>query len=178
MAHRRASPGAPRLADHPVAPASRGVPARVQTASDDRRHRSRHHRAFLDPGTGALLLAEGARRLRRSLADAGVPEAAVGEYLSVLGDPAALEAALAWYRAAGSLGRADVGATAVPTLYLWGDRDATVGRGAAAGTGEFVTAPFRLEVLPGVGHFVTDQAAVAVTRYLLDHLAANPAAAR
>ena len=36
----------------------------------------------------------------------------------------------------------------------------------------------RLEVLPGVGHFITDQAAAAVTRHLLDHLAAHPAAAR
>ena len=148
-----------------------------QADADGQRHRSRHHRAFLDPGTAARLLADGAQRLRRTLADAGVPETGVADYLSVLGDAAALEAALAWYRAAGTLGRADVGGIPVPTLYLWGDRDATVGRGAAEGTGEFVTAPFRLEVLPGVGHFITDEEPAAVTRHLLGHLAAHPAGA-
>jgi pimeloyl-ACP methyl ester carboxylesterase len=148
-----------------------------QSDSDGQRHRSRHHRAFLDPGTGALLLADGAQRLRRMLGGAGVPEAAVAEYLSVLGEPAALEAALAWYRAAGTLGRADVGAVAVPTLYLWGEEDSTVGRGAAVGTAEFVTAAYRLEAVPGVGHFITDQAPELVTAQLLAHLAAHPAAA-
>ena len=148
-----------------------------QADADGQQHRSRHHRAFLDPGTGALLLADGAQRLRRSLGGAGVSEAAVAEYLSVLGEPAALEAALAWYRAAGTLGRADVGAIAVPTLYLWGEEDSTVGRGAATGTAEFVTAPYRLETVPRVGHFITDQAPEVVTARLLDHLAAHPAEA-
>ena len=149
-----------------------------QADADGQQHRSRHHRAFLDPGTGALLLADGAQRLRRTLGGAGVPEAAVEEYLSVLGEPAAVEAALAWYRAAGTLGRADVGPVAVPTLYLWGEEDSTVGRGAAAGTAEFVTAPYRLETVPGVGHFITDQAPEIVTARLLAHLRANPAGPR
>jgi len=157
---------------HPVA-----FRAAFQADEDGQKHRSRHHRAFLDPGTGALLLADGAGRLRRTLAGAGVPEAAIGEYLSVLGEPAALEAALAWYRAAGTLGRADVGAVAVPTLYLWGEEDATVGRGAASGTAAFVTAAYRLETVPGVGHFITDQAPELVTARLLEHLAAHRAGA-
>jgi len=33
-----------------------------------------------------------------------------------------------------------------------------------------VSGPFRFEVVPGVGHFVTDQAPEAVTRLLLSHL--------
>ena len=139
--------------------------------ADGQQHRSRHHKSFHDPATAALLLEDGARRLRKSLADNGVPEPACAEYLSVLADPAALEAALAWYRAAGALTSVEVGRVAAPTLYLWGDVDATVGRAAAEWTADFVTGPFRFEVLAGVGHFVTDQAPELVTRLLLDHLA-------
>ena len=88
----------------------------------------------------------------------------------MLGEPAAIEAALAWYRAAGSLTAVEVGPIAVPTLYVWGDRDATVGPAAARYTADFVAAPFRFEVLPGVGHFVTDEAPEAATALLASHL--------
>jgi pimeloyl-ACP methyl ester carboxylesterase len=125
---------------------------------------------FHDPATGPLLLEDGARRLRARLAEQGVPAAAVAEYLSVLGEPAALEAALAWYRAAGSLTAVEVGPITVPTLYVWGDRDATVGPAAARYTADFVPGPFRFEILPGVGHFVTDEAPDAATILLHSHL--------
>ncbi len=134
-------------------------------------HRSRHHRAFLDPQTVSLLLADGARRLRRTLHDQGVPSASVDEYLSVLDNPAALEAAVAWYRAAaGNLGRMEAGLVSVPTLYVWGDADATVGAEAARWTADYVTGTYRFEVLPGVGHFATDEAPEQVASLLLDHL--------
>src|SRR5262249_44800760 len=141
--------------------------------ADEQQHRSRHHRIFHDPTTGPRLLEDGARRLRARLADQGVSEAAIAEYVSVLGEPAALEAALAWDRAAGSLTAGEVGPITVPTLYVWGDRDATVGPSAARWTADFVTGPFHFEVIPGVGHFVTDEAAEVVTRLLLSHLDAQ-----
>jgi pimeloyl-ACP methyl ester carboxylesterase len=156
---------------------SRPHPAAFRRAfkenADDQQHRSRHHRIFHDPTTGPRLLEDGARRLRSRLADQGVPEVSIAEYVSVLGEPAALEAALGWYRAAGSLTRVEVGPVDVPTLYVWGDRDATVGPSAARFTADFVTGRFRFEVLPGVGHFVTDEAPEAATRLLLSHLAAQ-----
>src|SRR5262249_30505104 len=86
------------------------------------------------------------------------------------GDHAALESALSWYRAAGTLGMPELGQVVVPTLYLWGDADATVGRSAAAATAGFVTGQFRMEVLPGVGHFITDEVPDVVTTLLLAHL--------
>mgnify|MGYP001812737393 FL=1 len=136
--------------------------------------RSKHHKAFQNPQTVTLLLENGAARLRRSLADQGVPAADIDAYLSVLGDPATLEAAVNWYRAAASgesgLAAADVPAVTVPTLYIWGDADATVGETAARATADFVTGPYRFEVLPGIGHFVTDQAGGRVTELLLDFL--------
>jgi hypothetical protein len=48
-----------------------------------------------------------------------------------------------------------VGPIAVPTAYRWGDGDAT-SRRAARRTAEFVIGDHRLEVLTGVGYFITD----------------------
>ncbi len=60
-------------------------------------------------------------------------------------------------------------------MYLWGDEDATVGRIAAEATADFVTGPYRFEVLPGVGHFITDQAPERATELLLQHVGAYSA---
>jgi len=139
----------------------------------DQKHRSRHHRAFLEPDTAQLLLADDAKRLRGGLFGQGVPSAALEAHLSVLGNPQALEAALAWYRSNKGLA-ADIGTIRVPTLYIWGDTDATVGPDAAHGTAEFVSAAFAMEVLPGVGHFVMDQAPARATDLVLAHLKAHP----
>jgi pimeloyl-ACP methyl ester carboxylesterase len=140
----------------------------------DQKNRSKHHRAFLDAGTGRMLLEDNARRLRAGLFGQGVPAAAMDEHLSVLGNPAAMEAALAWYRANKGLA-ADIGTIDVPTLYIWGDVDATVGPDAAHGTAEFVAGGFAMEVLPGVGHFIMDQAPAKAVELLLRHLKKHPA---
>src|SRR5438270_191259 len=83
----------------------------------------------------AHLPADGAHRLRERWGRSGVPAAAIEEHLSVIGDPAAMEGMLAWYRARGAL-RAPLGPIRVPTLYIWGDADDTVGRAASEGTAE------------------------------------------
>ena len=88
----------------------------------------------------------------------------------------ALDAAINWYRApvqAGAdapLAAGQTPAVNVPTLYIWGDEDSSVGEMAARGTAEHVSGPYRFEVLPGVGHFVTDQAGARVNELLLDFL--------
>lgn len=155
---------------------SRPHPAAFRRAfkedADNQQHRSRHHKAFHDPKTTSFLLENDARRLRAVLADNGVPPASIAEYLSVIGNAAALEAALAWYRAAGALAHMEVGPVAVPTLYLWGEDDSSVGRAAAEWTAEHVRAPYRFAPIAGRGHFLTDQAPELVTKLLLEHLAA------
>jgi pimeloyl-ACP methyl ester carboxylesterase len=102
-----------------------------------------------------------------------VPEAAMAEHLAVLGNREAMEAALAWYRARGAI-RSPLRPIRVPTLYVWGDADDTVGRVAAEGTRDFIAALYRFEVLPGVGHFAADQAPDRVSELMLEHLRANP----
>jgi len=93
--------------------------------------------------------------------------------IAVLGNKETMEAALAWYRARGAI-RSPLGPIRVPTLYIWGYADDTVGRVAAEGTGDFVTAPYRFEVLPGVGHFAADKVPDRVSELLLQQVAAYP----
>jgi pimeloyl-ACP methyl ester carboxylesterase len=128
----------------------------------EQKHRSRHHRAFLEPGAAAVVLANDAEWLRVRWDAAGV-----------LGNPAAMEAALAWYRARGAI-RSPLGAIRVPTLYIWGDADDTVGRPAAEWTREYVSASYEFAVLPGGGHFTADQMPEAVNALMLAHLARHP----
>ena len=82
-----------------------------------------------------------------------------------------MEAALAWYRAAGTLAAIEVGPVAVPTLYIWGDEDSTVGATAAHATKDFVPGRYRFETLPGVGHCSNEEAPDVVNCLLLAHLA-------
>ncbi|MBR1211364.1 alpha/beta hydrolase [Bradyrhizobium sp. JYMT SZCCT0180] len=135
--------------------------------------RSRHHKAFLEPDAADIVLADNAKWLRDRLIANGVPNEAIERHLDVLGNKDAMEAALAWYRARGAV-RGPLGPIRVPTLYIWGDADDTVGRIAAEGTRDFVAAPYQFEVLPGVGHFAADQAPERVSELLLAHIAAHP----
>ena len=99
----------------------------------DQAQRSRHHKAFLDPDAAARLLANDSRWLRNRLKANEVPDDAIERHVAVLGDAATMEAALTWYRARGAI-RSPLGKISVPTLYIWGDADDTVGRAAAEGT--------------------------------------------
>ena len=145
----------------------------LQLPDGDQAQRSRHHKAFLEPDAADVVLADDARWLRERLAANGVPAEAIERHLAVLGNKDAMEAALAWYRARGAI-RGPLGPIRVPTLCIWGDADDTVGRVAAEGTADFVTAPYRFEILPGVGHFAADQVPDRVSELLLEQVASYP----
>jgi len=145
----------------------------LEMPDGDQAQRSRHHKAFLESDAADVVLADDAKWLRERWAANGVPDAAIEQHLAVLGNKPAMEAALAWYRARGAI-RAPIGPIRVPTLYIWGDADDTVGRAAAEGTEDFVAAPYRFEVLPGIGHFAADQAPDRVSELLLQHIATYP----
>jgi pimeloyl-ACP methyl ester carboxylesterase len=145
----------------------------LQMVDGEQAGRSRHHKAFLEADAADVVLADDCKWLRDRLAANGVPVDAIEEHLAVLGNKEAMEAALAWYRARGAI-RGPLGPIRVPTLYIWGDADDTVGRVAAEGTVDFIAAPYRFEVLPGVGHFAANQAPEQVSELMLEHLAAHP----
>jgi pimeloyl-ACP methyl ester carboxylesterase len=146
---------------------------RAMTRDPDQPKRSQHHKRFLDPAAGPDILANDVAWLRTRLVHNGVPQAAIEKHLSVIGNPPAMEAALAWYRARG-VRHAPVGPTKVPTLLIWGDADDTVGRMAAEGSGEFIAAPYQFAELPGVGHYAADQVPEQVNALMLAHLARHP----
>jgi pimeloyl-ACP methyl ester carboxylesterase len=139
----------------------------------DQARRSKHHTTFLEPDAVPGILADDARWLRTRWKKNGIPEAAMEAHLSVIGNSAALEAALAWYRARGTTLQ-PVGPTKVPTLYIWGDADDTVGRAAAEFTGEFIAAPYRFEVLADAGHYAADQMPGKVAALMLEHIGRHP----
>ena len=67
----------------------------LQMPDGDQAHRSRHHKAFLEPDAADVVLADDAKWLRDRWAANGVPANAAEEHLGVLGNKPAVEAALA-----------------------------------------------------------------------------------
>ncbi len=131
--------------------------------------RSRHHRAFREDDAITRMRAAKLKPLRDALERQGVPRSDIDEYMRALLEPGAIEGAMSWYRA-GNIGAATVPSVNVPTLYVWGDQDATVGRIAAELTVKYVTGPYRFVVIEGAGHFVVDQFPERVSALLLEHI--------
>jgi pimeloyl-ACP methyl ester carboxylesterase len=117
-----------------------------------------------------LILANEGAPLRRMLSRGGLPDAAVDRYVRRMREPGALTAALGWYRAMPWSARQRVGKIRVPTLHLWSTGDAFLGRAATEDTARFVDAPYRLEVLQGVGHWIPELAADAVADLVTAHV--------
>ena len=117
-----------------------------------------------------VLLAGGGRGLRRMLRQGGLPDELAERYVTRMQEPGALSAALGWYRAIPYGGRDPVGTVRVPTLHVWGDRDGALGRAGIEASSEFVAAPYRLEVLEGVGHWVPETAAARVGELVTAHV--------
>lgn len=59
----------------------------------------------------------------------------------------------------------------VPTLFVWSDGDVAIGRASVDRCARYVRAPYRLEVLPGVSHWIPEEAPGAVAELALPHLA-------
>jgi pimeloyl-ACP methyl ester carboxylesterase len=116
----------------------------------------------------ALLLARGGALLRRLLRRSGLPTAEAEAYAARQAEPGALTASLGWYRAL-PLDGSPSGDVAVPTRYLWGDRDGALGERAAELTAEHVTGPYRFERLEGASHWLPELHAELVAAAILDH---------
>jgi pimeloyl-ACP methyl ester carboxylesterase len=141
----------------------------LEMPDGEQKRRSAHHHWFLEADAVPRLLADDARWLRERHTANGVPPEATARHLAVIGNEAAMSGALAWYRARGGI-RTPLGHTRVPTLYIWGDADDTVGRAAAEGTAACIDASYRFEVLPGGGHFTAEQFPERVNALVLEHL--------
>jgi pimeloyl-ACP methyl ester carboxylesterase len=111
--------------------------------------------------------------LRTMFARTGMPaeQPEVEIFVAAMREPGALTAALNWYRAMTADAFADVPAVTVPTLYVWSTEDSALGRRAAEDTVNYVTGPYRFEVLAGVSHWIPEMAPDALNGLLLEHLA-------
>lgn len=152
---------------HPAAMA-----AAVADESSGQRERSSYIQLFRQPGKAEeLLLEDDAKRLREIYEP--LPDASAEPHVRALSDPAALTAALSWYRAMrpreGAHSTA-VPPVTVPTTYVWSNRDIAIGRAAAELSARHVTGPYRFVELDGISHWVPDQAPDALADAILDRI--------
>ena len=141
--------------------------ARAMAEDPQQAARSQHHRGFRQPEAIEVLRKDDFKSLRIGLEREGIADP--GIYLQPLTEPGALEAAINWYRAS-DIALTSIPAVTMPTLYVWGTKDASVGRHAAELTREFVHAPYDFVELECGGHFIVDQMPDRVTQLLIAHL--------
>ncbi len=143
--------------------------ARAMVEDPEQAGRSRHHAAFRQADAAERLRQDDFRLLRLGLEREGVARADVDTYFQTLSEPGALEAAINWYRAS-NIAFAEIPPVSVPTLYIWGTADATVGRRAAELTEQFVSGAYRFVPIEGGGHFIVDQFTERISELLIAHL--------
>ncbi len=110
----------------------------------------------------------GRRRLVRALVASGQERSAAERDATAMAQPGVFTGALNWYRGV-PFGRRP-GRVTVPTLFVWGRRDAYIGRRAASLCGRYVDGPYEFRELPG-GHWIAGDVYYPV----LTHLAAHKA---
>jgi pimeloyl-ACP methyl ester carboxylesterase len=120
-----------------------------------------------------LLLSGGGTPLRRMLRGGGLSREAADHYVARMREPGALSAALGWYRAMPFSAREPVGTVRVPTLHVWSTGDAFLGRAGIEDTARFVDAPYRLEIIEDVSHWLPELAADRVAELVTAHVKAT-----
>lgn len=86
-----------------------------------------------------------------------------------LADPAALSAALAWYRGVLVEPPVDAVPVTVPTLFVWSDGDTALTRQSTELAHTAVTGPYRYAELRGVSHWIPEEAPGELAALLLGH---------
>ena len=132
---------------------------------------------FVTPQATDYFASDDFRALR--MIYAGVTEQDVDVYMRELANRETIDAALNWYRAnvpSRDANGAPLGKIAVPTLFIWSDGDTALCREGAEKTQEFVAAEYRFEIVPGVNHWLVDNAPEQVSALLLEHIAKHSSA--
>lgn len=91
-----------------------------------------------------------------------------------LAEPAAMTAALNWYRAGAARRPVADPLVTVPTLFVWSDGDEALTRQSIELTHRHVSGPYRYAELRGVSHWIPQEAPDQLVELLLPHLAAHP----
>jgi pimeloyl-ACP methyl ester carboxylesterase len=140
-----------------------------------RQHAASHYMTTLRAaGSQNRILANGVKGFKAlfALGGGGLPAAMVNKYARAMATPAALGAAIDWYRA-NPFPTPPLGPIKVPTLYLWGPKDAVFLRSTANATAAYVDAPYTFCVLSGQGHWLPEDAAKEIAAPLFAQLAGS-----
>jgi pimeloyl-ACP methyl ester carboxylesterase len=132
---------------------------------------------FMMPALIAGLLAAGNYFLLRQMFQRGAArrgafsEDALTRYVSAAAMPGALSAGLNYYRANATMGwtSTSLPRIAAPTLVIWGEDDPALDLALLSGL-DGVVDDLQVVRLPGVGHWVQNEAPERVTALLLSHL--------
>ncbi|MDN5764070.1 MAG: alpha/beta fold hydrolase [Microlunatus sp.] len=92
----------------------------------------------------------------------------------LLSDRATATGTLNWYRTMRIKGAATAGRVNVPSLYVWSDRDAALGRQAAERTRDYVDGEYTFLVLDGVSHWIPEESPAELAEAVLAHLDRYP----
>jgi pimeloyl-ACP methyl ester carboxylesterase len=141
----------------------------------DQQTRSQYVTFFQQPGVAESLFSandfEGLKRIW-----AAVPADGIAEYLSVLSQPGALTGGLNWYRGSRGFDPEDpevtFGPVQTPTLMIWGNQDAYIGRAAIEAAPAYMKGPYEFVELDA-GHWLVQEQPEAVERLILAHLERN-----
>ncbi len=151
---------------------------------DDQRRRSWYMLLFLFEGLAEEWLARDDFANLRGFFRTAAPGAITADdeeaFVAPLREPGALTASLNYYRAnipAESWLRPppDLPPVTCPTLIVWGEDDAYMSPMLLEASAARVAGPLRVERLPGIGHWVQQEAPAAVNAHLLAHLAEHGA---
>jgi len=111
---------------------------------------------FQIPGLPTKLLSN-PKTARTFLRRAGMTHAEVDTYLERIVDDGALLGGLGWYRSLPLVKRGDMRRVTVPTTYVWSDGDVALGRKGADLCEQYVTGPYRFEIIEGATHWLPSQ---------------------
>ena len=120
--------------------------------------RSWYFLPFNVPGLVEQVADRAPRRFAAMLEGAGMSPAMADDVRTGIVEYGALPGALSWFRALPLSRPAGVGRVRVPTTHVWSTGDTALERSGAELTAAWVDAPYRLEVLDGVSHWIPEQA--------------------
>jgi pimeloyl-ACP methyl ester carboxylesterase len=160
------------------------VSARLRREDPDQQARSWYMLLFQFPGVAETWLsADDFANLRRFVFETAAPDAFPPEdrrlFIEALERDGALTAALNYYRAnmppaSWLRDPPDPPQVTVPTMIIWGEADANMGPELLRRSAATVTGPLRVERLPGVSHWVQQEAPDRVNELLVDFLGGLP----
>lgn len=137
----------------------------------DQQSRSGYFALFTTPLVPEILLSFNNLFLLESTY-AGMNEETIQEYLTVFAEPRALTSALNWYRNMDVLFDAETEVdsnVSTPTLFIWGNNDAAVGRGAVVSQTQYMSGPYKEIELDGE-HWLMSSHAKEIVPEVLKHL--------